>query len=303
MLNRMKTFFDVADTIDPEIPPPPRVTNEVITPRFDRKEDIARRYSEAFEYGTTPSPLWSDEWVNLVIQAEQDKGRAVCGARRKSNDLATLIDENVLTTAEIEASPITLVCKSPAGLNTDHPGEGRCIIHGGMVHTGTMTTGRSSLLRHNKLSPRVHEFFEMEGLLDLRNAISIIYAAVDEMLGEDEEITPARAQEISNMMSKVGGLVKQHNEITASKQISIEVPEFMAWAEFFYELAIKYIQDGKGNVGGFLTEAQQFYNATVTLTLGDADTQAQARRDSAGALGQGSGVEVVGVSRTGVEES
>lgn len=125
MLNRMKTFFDVADTIDPEIPPPPRVTNEVITPRFDRKEDIARRYSEAFEYGTTPSPLWSDEWVNLVIQAEQDKGRAVCGARRKSNDLATLIDENVLTTAEIEASPITLVCKSPAGLNTDHPGEGR----------------------------------------------------------------------------------------------------------------------------------------------------------------------------------
>lgn len=283
------TFFDVEDTIDPELPPPPPVTDEVVVARVSEPDAAAKRYGHLFEHGTTVSPTWDDDWITLVVEAEKQQGRAICGARRKSEVLTQAIVDGEITAESLADDPLVLVCKVPAGIGTDHPGEGRCTDHGGHTHLSTMKTGRFSMLRHNKLSPRVHEFFENEGLLDLRNAIALIYAAMDEMLADDEEITPARAQEIGNLMSKVGSLTKQHNEITSSKQISIEVPEFMAWAEYFYELAIKYIQDGKGDVGGFLRDAQQFYNATVTLTIGDADTQAQARRDSAGALGQGSG--------------
>lgn len=284
------TFFDVEDTVDPELPPPPPITDKVVEYNGEGgSEARAARYAHLFEYGTTPSSTWDTDWIMLVAEAEQLQGRAICGARRKSDHLTQQVLDGELTAESLADNPTTLVCKVPAGLGTDHPGEGRCTDHGGHTHLATTKTGRFSMLRHNKLSPRVHEFFENEGLLDLRNAIALIYAAMDEMLADDEPITPARAQEIGNLMSKVGSLTKQHNEITASKQISIEVPEFMAWAEYFYELAIKYIQDGKGDVGGFLGEAQQFYNATVTLTIGDADTQAQARRDSVGALGQGSG--------------
>jgi len=128
----------------------------------------------------------------------------------------------------------------------------------------------------------------MEELLDLRVAIGLIYAALDEQLGEGAEIDSDVAQEIGNLMTKVGQPVKIHNEIVSQKKIAIEVPEFMAWAEFFYELAIGYIESGKGDVHGFLTDAGQFFNATVTLTIGDEQTQATARRDSSSALGDGS---------------
>lgn len=276
------TFFDEVDTIDPEILPPPLITDEVVLSVAD--DPMRRTYSHVFSYGTTLSDEWAEPWIRLVVDAEEAMGRAICGAKRKAEDL---VDQGV-TSEEVTEDPLRLVCKSPAGLGTDHPGEGRCISHGGMLHLGTLKTGKLSLLKHNKLSPRVHEFFEMEELLDVRVAIGMIYAALDEALGEDGEIDAETAQQIGNLMTKVGQLSKIHNDIVSAKKIAIEVPEFMAWAEFFYELAIKYIESGKGDVHGFLVDAQQFFNATVTLTIGDAETQAQARRDSVGALGQGS---------------
>jgi len=301
------TFLDMHDIEDPDTLPSPPVTDVVTTPEDDVRGradmKIKRRYGHLMEYGTVISETWDDDWISLVMEAEQQKGRAVCGARKTAEALKNQVERGKITYDELAEDPVIMVCKSPAGLSTDHPGEGRCIMHGGGLDNGTVKTGQFSLLKHNRLAPRVSEYFEMEQLMDLRSAIAIIYAAMDEMLGSDEAITPERAQEIGALMSRVGQLTKQHNDITASKQITIEVPEFMAWAEFFYELAIKYIQDGKGNVAGFLGEAQQFYNATVTLTIGDERVQAQARRDGDGALGDGSGVEVVGLPRTGVEES
>lgn len=302
------TFLDEHDTEAPELLPPPPVTDRVATPEESTRSSTKAvkkqaRYGHILEHGTLVSPVWDEDWIRLVAAAEQVKGRAVCGARQTAENLKDRVERGKFSYEDLENDPVLLVCKSPAGLSTDHPGEGRCIHHGGMLDNGTVKHGGFALLKHNRLAPRVSEYFEMEQLMDLRSAIAIIYAAMDEMLGSDEPITPERAQEIGTLMSKVGQLTKQHNDITASKQITIEVPEFMAWAEFFYELAIKYIQDGKGNVAGFLGEAQQFYTATVTLTIGDEQVQAQARRDSNGASGSGGGVEVVGLPRSGVEES
>ena len=229
----------------------------------------------------------------------------MCGARRDADSLKEQVNLGNLTYEQIDEDPVILVCKNAAGFKTDHPGEGRCVSHGGNLGRGTTKTGRFSLLSHNKLAPRVDEYFESEQLTDLRGAIGLIYASLDEALGEDGEISMEKANDIANLMSKVGTLTKQHNDITASKQITIEVPEFMAWAEFFYELAIKYIDEGDGNVAGFLGEAQAFFNATVSLTLGPVVPPAppEAGGDSNGALGTGSGVEVVGISRTGVEDT
>jgi len=242
------------------------------------------------------------------MTVEEERGMAVCGARRKSEVIKSDINNGKVTYEDLEADPALLVCRSPAGLKTDHAGEGRCITHGGNLHKGTTKTGRFSLLSHNKLAPKVDAYFESEQLTDLRGAIGVIYASLDEALGEDQEISMERATEIANLMSKVGTLTKQHNDITASKQITIEVPEFIAWAEYFYELAIRYIDEGEGNVSGFLGEAQTFFNATVSLTLGPASASVLAAApaaggDSDGEVGSGSGVEVAGVLRTGVEDT
>ena len=281
------TFLDVEDTTDPDaVLPPVPITDTVAPPKTVTLDgDTARvaAVAHVFQHGTTPSPTWSDHWIALVADAEAAKGRAICGAHRN----AAAMDEAGVDASQIAEDPSVVVCKHPAGFGTDHPGEGRCKDHGGQAHHGTLKTGRFALIGHHKLSPRVHEFFEMEELLDLRNAIAMIYAATDAMLETDDEITAARAQQIGSMMTRIGTLTKQHNEITAKKAISIGVPEFMAWAEYFYELAIKYIKEGDKDVHGFLSDAQQFYNATVTISIGGAG--AGPRGDSAGALGTGGG--------------
>jgi len=157
-----------------------------------------------------------------------------------------------------------VVCRFKAGLNTSHPGNGRCHRHGGNTDPGA----KFSLLSHSGLSPRVREFFESEDLLDLRGAIATVWAAADALIGEDGDVGMAYATDLAALMTRVGNLTKQHNEIMEKRKITIEVPEFIGWAEHLYELAIRYIMDGEKDVQGFLQEAKSYYNATVTLTVG-----------------------------------
>ena len=306
------TFLDIIGddaTDDGDLPPPP-IPDVVREDPLPPTKSPASRASDNYGHllKTIPSETWDDDWVRLVMAAEEEKGRAVCGARRTSVVLKDAVLDGRFTYEDLENDPVIMVCKSPSGYKTDHPGEGRCIDHGGNLDRGTVKTGRFSLLSHNKLAPRVGEYFESEQLTDLRGAIGIIYAALDEALGEEGEISMERATEIGNLMSKVGTLTKQHNDITASKQITIEVPEFIAWAEFFYELAIRYIDEGEANVAGFLGEAQAFFNATVSLTLGPASAAvvpaaSAVGGDGNGALGASGSVEVAGVLRSRVEDS
>jgi hypothetical protein len=282
------TFFDEHDTEDPDGLPPPPIKPEVLPRGKGTPNPVLVHRVEAtqhlFEYGTTPSGVWSDDWVRLVIEAEQHKKMAICGGQRK---MADKIQEGEVDEEEIRENPILLVCKRPAGVGTNHPGEGRCIKHGGNVSAGTMVTGKSSFLKAHKLGPRIETFFNDDRLLDLRQAIATIYAGVDEALGIDEDVDMETAQSLAGMMAKVGVLVKQHNDIIEKKSIAIEVPEFMAWTEFYHELSIRYILKGDRDVAGFLLEARQFFDATVTLSIGIDGARAGNFGDGVAASGNG----------------
>lgn len=283
-----KPFIDIEDTTSDELPPPP-VTDEVIAvgPPKDIGEHQQHRYGHLLPHGTTVSPQWDDDWMRLVIDAEKRQGYAICGAKRRSEDLQTNEDLQ---------DPLMRVCKKRGGTGTDHPGEGRCSLHGGSSHLGTMTTGKFSLIRNHKLSGRVHDFFDQEELLDLRSTIGTTWAAMDAMLDEDDEISPERAQQIGAMMTRVANMIKQHNDIQEKKRISIDVPEFMAWADFFYELAVKHLEEAGGDVPAFLRDAQSFYDRTVTIVVGPT-----AGRNSLGAGGQVGAESDAGVSRPVIE--
>ena len=199
-----------------------------------------------------------------VAEVEKAAGYAICGNRLRESEVQKLIKGEKITEEESVENPLVQVCKFKAGLETSHPGNGRCYRHGG----NTDPSAKFSLLSHSSLSPRVREFFESEDLLDLRGAIGLIWAGADALMGENGDVDPARVQELGSLMSRVGNLTKQHNDIMEKRKITIEVPEFIAWAEHFYELAIRYIQEGEKNVQGFLSEAESYYNATVTLKVG-----------------------------------
>lgn len=283
-------FIELEDTDSGQLPPAP-ITEQVLTPADNipsAAQAKEKRYGHLLAHGTTVAETWTENWIEKVIEVEAEQGYAICGAKKRVDDL--------LDGSETITDPLALVCRNRGGTGTDHPGEGRCKHHGGSSHLGTMTTGQFSLLKHNKLSSRVHDFFENEQILDMRSAIGTTWAAADAMLEDEEEITPERANQIGALMTRIANMIKQHNDIQEKRRISIEVPEFMAWSEFFYELAVEHIERSGGDVAAFLRDAQTFYDRTVTIVVG-----AQGGRNSLGAGDQVGPESDAGVSRPVIE--
>jgi hypothetical protein len=196
--------------------------------------------------GTLISPRWDAEQIAKVEAAEAAMGYPICGGKSKTQPGE--------------------VCKASAGFGTNHLGDGRCKFHGG---SAPIKHGRLSLLRHRDISSRVEQFADDGQLMDIRNAVATTWATLDTLLEDDATITPDRAQDIINAMSRVSNMIKQHHDITVGQKITIEVPQFMEWAENLYELAIKYLMAVGGDVRGFLAEAQQYYSSAVAIVTGD----------------------------------
>lgn len=209
--------------------------------------------AEYLPHGTMISRHWEPEYVELVRQVEETKGFPICGGKKKHRT---------------DHPDLPGVCKMPAGSGTDHPGEGRCKKHGGNIKS-TLKDGRSSILRHRRISAKMQQFLETQELMDIRSAVALAYAALDEVLGEDEMIPPDRMQEIVQAASRIGTLIKQHHDVTEGQKLVIEVPQFMQWAEHMYVLAIKYIQLAGGNPRDFLTEAEAYFTYAVGSAIGD----------------------------------
>lgn len=202
--------------------------------------------------GTVISPVWDEEYTELVRQSEEERGNAICGAKKRRN-----WDPD---------KPITRVCRANAGSGTDHPGEGRCKFHD---KKGKLSHGRQSMLRHRNLSLRMQDYLESQDVMDIRNAVAAAWASLDTMLDEDGNITPERAQELVNSFGRIATMIKQHHDITEGQKLVIEVPQFMEWAEYLYTVAIKFIEQAGGDIGGFLNEAQLYYTSAIGSVIGD----------------------------------
>lgn len=214
-------------------------------------------------YGTTVQEEWESEWIERVQRAEREKSKAICGARRNDADMDGLWRKGKIEEEDLQDED-NWVCTNRAGAETQHEGRGLCYRHG-----GNESGGKFSLISAPEFSSRVHNFFEDDTLLDLRGAVSTLWVAANSITeNSDGELSLNQAKELSAIMSRIGNLVKQHNEIMEKRKVSIEIPEFIAWAEHFYELAIKYILDGEKDIQGFLSEAKSYYDATVTIKVG-----------------------------------
>lgn len=219
-------------------------------------------------YGTTIPDSWADSWITQVKGREMDLGFAICGDRRTELEMDDLVERGRVDPEDTQLEE-AWVCTNQAGLNTTHPREGRCYRHGGNDQEDNF-----SLIANSGMSQQIRQYFESEDLLDLRGAVAVIWKAVNDITDSygDEPLSVNAAKEIGALMTRVGTLTKQHNEIMEKRKITIEVPEFILWAEHLYELAIKYILDGERDVKSFLREAESYYNATVTLKVGPTDT-------------------------------
>lgn len=80
-------------------------------------------------------------------------------------------------------------CRHPAGFRTDHPGEGRCYLHGGA--TPPKTHGRYSKITRTRIKDLIEEFAADENPSDLLPELHLLRALVVDYVERYDELTDA----------------------------------------------------------------------------------------------------------------
>lgn len=151
------------------------------------------------------------------------KPHAKCGARLKRRDGT---------------------CTKAAGWRTDHPGQGKCYLHGGAT---PIRNGRYSSIQNEELGEKIAKFAEDPDPLNLEPEVAVLRALLEELLDrwysiygpdgallawhesfttgtEDKEKKPRELPDISSVsaiVDRVGKMVERIHKFRAEQTISL----------------------------------------------------------------------------------
>jgi len=129
-------------------------------------------------------------------------------------------------------------CKQPAGNRTEHPGEGRCWLHGGK---SPVWSGRYSSVKRTRLKDLLDHFQGDPKPLDLLEDLALLRSLVLDYLERYDEVTdalvawhesfqsseratkPVRVLDVadaSRLIDRVGTMAKRIEEIRAENAVS-----------------------------------------------------------------------------------
>lgn len=77
-------------------------------------------------------------------------------------------------------------CQNPAGFKTDHPGEGRCHLHGGKSQ---VKTGRYSRIKRKRIAELLEDFRTDPDPLDITEELHLLRALVLDYVERYDEVT------------------------------------------------------------------------------------------------------------------
>jgi len=107
-----------------------------------------------------------------------------------------------------------IYCENPAGADTDHPGKGRCRIHGG--YTGDIyTDGPDEMYRAAGLDPIIDlaesmQQGDQEYLMEVgNNALVVTRSGILARL-TDKTITPRELNDLTNALTRVDNMIAKH---------------------------------------------------------------------------------------------
>src|SRR5690554_3423726 len=119
-------------------------------------------------------------------------------------------------------------CKKPAGWGTDHPGVGKCKLHGG-ASTKNIKHGYYSKYLNSGLADKIDELAIDKDLLDLRRTIAMHKALILDILGRLEEgklkLDKGTIKVLNELADKLGRNTERLNKIEVGQKYVLEIRE------------------------------------------------------------------------------
>lgn len=116
-------------------------------------------------------------------------------------------------------------CQRPAGWGTDHPGVGRCKLHGGDV---PVSHGLYSKYSRHRLAELAAKFREDPDLLNLRDTIALQAALVTDLLSQQESapgIDPEMASLLATLTERIGRNIERLHKLEVGERYILEVSD------------------------------------------------------------------------------
>ena len=111
-------------------------------------------------------------------------------------------------------------CKNKAGYKTDHVGQGRCHLHGGL---NPIKHGRYSRIKRSRIRELIDEYRNDPQPLDLLEEVLLLRALltdyVERTANGDQELDITAA---AGLVDKVGRMVERIEKIKAERSITLE---------------------------------------------------------------------------------
>lgn len=116
-------------------------------------------------------------------------------------------------------------CGNPAGFKTNHPGIGRCKLHGG---NAPIKHGRYSAVvraiakeQHLKLYEEIRAEQEMESLRDETALLRTMLAALPDMFPNGYGDKPQQAMAATQLVEAIGRTVSRHTQIQQAQSLIV----------------------------------------------------------------------------------
>jgi len=136
-------------------------------------------------------------------------------------------------------------CNNPAGMRTDHPGTGKCYLHGGSSTGRPITTGKQSVKHKAALQAKIDHYMEDPNPLDLTREIAMLRALCDDYYlrkqDTEDELTLHTLQTIYAFITDISKTTERFSRII--NQTALTVAEVNFLQARLADLIVKYLPD------------------------------------------------------------
>lgn len=136
---------------------------------------------------------------------EEEKNYEICGAKAKSTGK---------------------LCQKPAGWGTDHPGVGKCKLHGGAT---PIKHGLYSQYTNHRLAAVIDKLSEDEELLNLRKTIAMQQALIIDILNKvesgDLELNPKLSSTLCSIGDKLGKNIERRQKVEEGEKYILQIEQ------------------------------------------------------------------------------